>query len=114
MTILSAAKMRYLTAVAASENGRIKPIIAAVAYVTGISERAILSQDRHREPAWARQLIYYLARRQNVSYPKIARVMGRDHKTVMHGVRAEDARRVRNGEQSIFAPKSLDTCGNVL
>jgi chromosomal replication initiation ATPase DnaA len=38
--------------------------------------------------------VYYLARKQGISLSVIGRIMGRDHTTVAHGVKAEEARRL--------------------
>lgn len=56
----------------------------------GVTQDQIFSHDRHRTIAIARQACYWLGRhasKPQLSYPQIARALGTDHTTVMHGVR---------------------------
>lgn len=47
----------------------------------------ILSRSRKAHIARARHEAFYLSRRDGFSYPKIGRFFGRDHTTVMHGIK---------------------------
>lgn len=63
-------------------------IVAAVADETGISVEAITGRDRHAPVAAARHEVWTRLRLEHGwSWPAIAREFGRDHTTVMHGVR---------------------------
>jgi len=62
-------------------------LIRIVANRAGITEADILGPSR------LRQFVMYLAHKRGMSLPQIGRIMGRHHTTVLHGVRAEEARR---------------------
>lgn len=68
-------------------------IVDAVSEATGIPAKHILSQKRTAPVARARQIVMYEARRAGLSYPQIGEALGRDHTSVIHGVRAEEKRR---------------------
>jgi chromosomal replication initiation ATPase DnaA len=68
-------------------------IVDAVSEAAGIPARHILSQKRTAAVARARQIVMYEARQAGLSYPQIGMVLGRDHTSVMHGVKREAERR---------------------
>jgi chromosomal replication initiation ATPase DnaA len=68
-------------------------IIDAVADATGIEARAILGKRRDAPIARARQIVMYEARQRGLSLSQIGNALGRDHTTVMHGIREEEKRR---------------------
>ena len=68
-------------------------LIRIVANRAGITEADILGQSRLRKITEHRQFVMYLAHKRGMSLPQIGRIMGRHHTTVLHGVRAEAARR---------------------
>lgn len=72
----------------------IASIIAAVAARHSLKPADLTKQDRHRHLAWPRQEAYWLASKATVrSLPEIARAFGgRHHTTVLHGIRAVEAR----------------------
>lgn len=92
-------------------------IIALVSGLTGISVADITGHSRFRHIARARQLVMYLAHHHaGRSYPHIGRHLGgKDHSTVLHGVRQVAANPARfepylsraesiiNGEQGTTA-----------
>lgn len=71
-----------------------KQIIAHVAERRGMSVKEMLSQTRRRPVARARQeAMWELRQRTRLSLPAIAeRLKLKDHTTVLHGVRAHEAR----------------------
>jgi chromosomal replication initiator protein len=64
-------------------------IMREVALEYGITLTELRSDDRQRKYAWPRQIAYIrLFDETKLSYPQIARLMGKkDHTTVMHGVK---------------------------
>lgn len=64
-------------------------LLLAIEEATGFSVEKIVGMDRGREVVLARQVtMYMLYRHTSMSYPQIATILGgRDHSTVMHGVR---------------------------
>lgn len=68
-------------------------LIRIVAARAGITEADILGPSRLRKFSNPRQFVMYLAHKRGMSLPQIGRIMGRHHTTVLHGVRAEEARR---------------------
>ena len=63
-------------------------LVAVVADETGISVEAIAGRDRHAPIAAARHAVWTRLRVEHGwSWPAIAREFGRDHTTVMYGVR---------------------------
>lgn len=64
-------------------------ILLTVSEESGISHDDILRPDHHWRYAWPRQLAMLLIReRCGYSLHKIARIMRRDHTTILHGCRA--------------------------
>lgn len=77
---------------------RFARIIAAVAAHHDLSTEALVGPRRQRPIAWARQEVMWLARAfTGLSVTQIGAALGgRDHGTVLHGVRAVDGRRARD------------------
>lgn len=68
-------------------------IATAAAQEAGVALAAILGQTRRQSVARARQRVMFEARQRGLSYPEIGYALGRDHSTIIHGVRAEAKRR---------------------
>lgn len=63
-------------------------IIREIALEYGVSVVCILGRDRTRRVSAARRCAYATIRsRKGISYPAIGRIFGRDHTTVIYGVR---------------------------
>lgn len=73
--------------------GFVRQAIRDVSAATGVSVDDLLGRGRRRKITQARQLAMFIAREKGAAYSAIARVFGRDHTTIIHGVRAEAARR---------------------
>lgn len=67
-------------------------IIATVASECGILPPDILGSSRKPHIAHPRQEVMRRLRELGYSYPRIGRILARDHTTVLHGVRAARAR----------------------
>lgn len=76
--------------------GRLATIVQEVSQETGIKWTSILSNKRTRHIAHARQLVMYVARREGFTLGEIGAFLGRDHTTIMHGIRSEEQRRAAN------------------
>lgn len=66
-------------------------IIDAACRVCEISREQLVGPRRSRIYAWPRQIVMYIAREKcgHLSMPAIGRILGgRDHTTILHGVRA--------------------------
>lgn len=70
-------------------------IVDRVAQETGVPSGLILSDTRAKHVVDARWLAFFAAREAGFSLKHIGRAMGRDHTTVLHGIRAEKARRAQ-------------------
>ena len=68
-------------------------IIARAADEFGVSQSSIMSRDATRPTAQARQWAMTEGSAAGLSISSVGRYLGRDHTTVIHGVRAETARR---------------------
>lgn len=68
-------------------------IVDAVSEQTGIPAKRILSPRRDAATCRARQIVMYEARQAGLSLMQIGDALGRDHTSVMHGIRAEKKRR---------------------
>jgi chromosomal replication initiator protein len=67
-----------------------------VAAETGVSVEAIRSISRRTHHVRARQIVMFVLRNQwGASLPKIGRFLGRDHTTVLHGVRQVEQHPIR-------------------
>jgi chromosomal replication initiation ATPase DnaA len=60
--------------------------LEAICKVSGLNKEDILSDSRERHLVRARQLFYACLRSEGTSWTRIARLVGRDHTTVMRGV----------------------------
>lgn len=72
---------------------RIRQIAKEVSEASGVPVTAILGRSKAAENVQARRLVWFIARREGMTFPAIARASGHDHTTVQHGVRVETARR---------------------
>lgn len=68
-------------------------LIDVVAEATGFTADQILSHTRGGAVEKARHLVMFEAHAAGVSKAAIGRAMNRDHSTVLHGIRKEQARR---------------------
>ena len=91
--VLSPADAARCQSIVIQKRGVVYQIACAVSVETGLPVADILGRRRFQSHVEARQLVMYLAKQQGLSYSKIARAMGLDHTTIMHGVKAEAARR---------------------
>jgi hypothetical protein len=72
----------------------LQAIAATVLLARGLSEPELFSPRQYRALAQARHEIMYRASKEtDLSLPQIGRFLGRDHKTVMHGI-AKHAERI--------------------
>lgn len=67
-------------------------IIGEIAVTYGVGRSELLSRDQHRRVAWARQALMAAFREAGYSYPKIGVILGRDHATIIFGVKAHARR----------------------
>ncbi len=88
-------------------------ILEAVAGSYSLSLSELLSKDRHKCVAEARVVAYWLLRRSTqFSFPEIGRAVGgRDHTTVMHGVRSCQRRRDADERFRIDTDAMLEAVG---
>lgn len=70
-----------------------RQIIGAVAGAYDIPVDLMMSRRRFQEWVVPRQMVYWLIRRlTGKSYPEIGRLLGRDHATILSGVRKAEQR----------------------
>ena len=69
-----------------SEDRRMR-VLRTAAALFHVHPNEILGRDRHQTIALARHVAAYLFRCDGLSYPEIGREMGRDHTTVMSGIK---------------------------
>lgn len=63
-------------------------IIREVAMTYGVPPKLLISNHRGEDAVRARHIVMWRLRNQlGFSYPKIGRILSRDHTTVMHGVK---------------------------
>lgn len=67
-------------------------IFRSIAICNGVTVEDLRSPIRERHIAWPRQYGMLLCRRAGFTYTQIARYLRRDHRTVMHGVKAAQKR----------------------
>lgn len=77
---------------------KLRGVLREVSEASGIPIARILGPSRVRPVVEARQLVCHVLRRHGMSYPQIGKVIGRDHTTVIHSVRAVEARRAASRE----------------
>lgn len=76
-----------------STDAIVATIVTEVSQATGIAADAITGKGRGcREAAYARQEVMRRARAAGMSLPRIGRALDRDPSTIIHGVRAAEAR----------------------
>lgn len=93
LSLLSAEERRACQDIRAMYLVDVAGILDEIASETQISVSAIKGHSRAREVVRARQLAMHVLRCRGLSLEHIGAIMGRDHTTVLHGVRAEEARR---------------------
>ena len=78
---------------------RADEIIREVAKAYGLGPRTLRSRNRKRKFAWPRQEAYWRLRQELVpgsnrqrSLPEIASLFGRDHTTILHGIKKHQER----------------------
>ncbi len=84
-------------------------ILREVAIEYGLTIAALTGPNRQRHITRPRQLVYYRAFTEcpHLSYPEIARrIGGRDHTTIMHGVRAHCERIGQSYKHAVRIRKS--------
>lgn len=95
--ILSEDERARCAAISQRIPGEIARIVRAVCDETGIRPAEIYAPTRGLDHvAQARQLIMFIAKRRGFSLNQIGRPLRRHHTTVLHGVRAEEARMAKN------------------
>ena len=80
-------------AVFAVKRHSVHQIVELVAQETGIAANAIMGDSRRGPIVRARQIVMYEAHQRGLSLQQIGAAMGRHHTTILHGIRAEQARR---------------------
>jgi chromosomal replication initiator protein len=89
----------------------IERVIGIVGKFYGVAQAALLGADRSQHVAMVRHIAMYLARQHSgLSYPELGGVFGRDHSSVIHGVRMIEGR-IKN--QPAFA-KFLERLENAI
>lgn len=91
--LLSAEDIKRCRSIALQKRDFVCEIATAVAAETGVPVRAIYGNSRKRQVAEARQLVMYIAVEHGISTNIVGYALNRDHTTVIHGHRAEKARR---------------------
>lgn len=72
---------------------RFDELVSSVADLFGLTPESVLSKGRNSTQADARWVIAYVMRSQmNMSLPAIGRRLGRDHTTILHGLRQIEKR----------------------
>jgi chromosomal replication initiation ATPase DnaA len=66
-------------------------VLDGVLLATNVPECALLGRCRTMSVGRARNALYAALRAAGLSYPEIGALLGRDHTTVMHGVRKAGA-----------------------
>lgn len=91
---------------------RVADIITIAAEMSGIRPEDITGKSRKREFSTIRQAVYYVARLNGHSYPKIATIVGgRDHSSVVHGRNAAFDRAERDEEYARFLAELIEEVG---
>ena len=82
----------------------VKGIIEAASRVTNVDAKSITGPSRLRHLVRIRQAAYYVARqRTGQSYPQIGlRFNGRNHSTIMHGVKLAEHLMERDGQFALM------------
>lgn len=75
---------------------RLLAVVDAVAASHGITRKDVLGPNQAGRYAHPRQEAYWIVRQETgLSYASLARLFGRDHTTIIHGIRAHEARMVQ-------------------
>lgn len=61
--------------------------IGLIALRHGVTREDVLGKSRERRIVYARQHCYWMLRERGRTFPEIARIMRRDHSSVIHGRR---------------------------
>lgn len=81
-------------------------VLRVVAHAYTLTVDDLTGRDRHKNTAEARLVAYWLLRtRTSLSFPEIGRVLGKDHTSVMSGVRKCGARREKDSAFGEFTDK---------
>ncbi len=77
-------------------NSLVSTIVDTVCATTGITREQVLSDYRGKLIAQSRLVVYYLCRTHAIlgvmSYPEIGKQFGRDHTTIINGVRCVEGK----------------------
>lgn len=84
-----------------TQRPRLRDIIHAACTVSDLPRHKIVGQARDTGAVRARSLIFSVARKFGFSYPEIGRSVGRDHTTVLHGLRVLKDEMLLHGEVHI-------------
>ena len=84
-------------AIAVAWRDQMARIIAAVSDESGVQRSAIIGRRRSTCIDRARQIVMFIADRQEIPHHAIARHLGRDQSTIRHGINAEAKRRSNAG-----------------
>ena len=81
-------------------------VLRVVAHAYALTVDDITGKDKHKNLAEARLVAYWLLRtRTKLSFPEIGRVLGKNHTSVMSGVRKCGARREKDSAFGEFTDK---------
>jgi len=69
-----------------------RTVARTISATHGIDLTDVLGRSTKREISNARQEIMFALRQRGWSYPRIGQVLGRDHTSIIHGVRAHERR----------------------
>lgn len=79
---------------AIKDRASIRAIAKQVCAETGLRMPDIMGRSRMAHLCRARELMWFIAHENGASLPQIGRVFGRDHTTILHGIRNEKRRRI--------------------
>ena len=92
MITLTSAEIAACKAVASSAHTRARPVILAILKECRVTVEELTSDTRTDRIAHARQIIMAALHDRGFSTTEIGGLLGRDHTTVIHGIRAANAR----------------------
>ncbi len=70
-------------------NDQVERILQAVSRHFGTTVERLVARDRHKSYVFARHIAMHIARETlQMSYPELGQAFGRDHTTVMSGIRS--------------------------
>ena len=70
----------------------VNSVVDRVAADYGVTRDCIFGNSRKKDVCHARHEVMWALREMGFSYPRIARVLGRDHTTIIHGCRQHEER----------------------